>query len=521
MTKDQAKFLSCITGVGDANGMSLEQRVAKSLDPNNVEPWRSALIDLITILGDTDENYESIDSIEGNQLTAMRRNWHDNADEQEIRSRIIYLRQIYDWPALKSLVRICPGSSGNDFAINDLFNLLDLHIPLGFGVHAPAQKDAKQFFDARRLIGAKNALRMILGVLFYIDYQDCIRSRREILSYYYDFAMLLGRRMQRQGLNLACNLRFEKPEFYRGDVGFVSLNYDPICLWIQFLANRELNRATAVPHIGSPAVRLELFHDSGYMIPSRRINGNETDWPWYWMDEAVCQRLNEQASADARVRLTKFLFPHGCLCWRECPNCRKLSAYYGDEWRLDARGLLPPPPLRAFDTAPPPVRISGDERCERQRGAVDARACLHCGTLTYAEHTQTVMQSTFKSPPPSFIEEIQRDLRAATMQATHIIFMGYSLPPDDFAYRTFFSACLHRGEKPVRCTIVDKDDNNSNWCSPKTGHLSKNDTVTIAVNIFGRDNVRFFGGGIPTVFLDGANATDAKLDELLTWSLPS
>jgi hypothetical protein len=61
---------------------------------------------------------------------------------------------------------ICPGSTTGKFKLNDLFNLLDMHIPPGFGFRAPSQDNAKkqhqQFFDARRLIGAKNAPLMIL-----------------------------------------------------------------------------------------------------------------------------------------------------------------------------------------------------------------------------------------------------------------------------------------------------------------------------------------------------------------------
>ena len=63
--------------------------------------------------------------------------------------------------------------------------------------------------------------------------------------------------MQRQGVELARTHQFDQPEFYRGDVAFVSLNYDPIGLWVQFIANRELNKRAA-PHIGTPAVPLSL-----------------------------------------------------------------------------------------------------------------------------------------------------------------------------------------------------------------------------------------------------------------------
>jgi hypothetical protein len=159
---------------------------------------------------------------------------------------------------------------------------------------------------------------------------------------------------------------------------------------------------------------------------------------------------------------------------------------------------------------------------------VDARACLHCGTLTYAHHTQAVMQSSFKPQPPSFIEEIQRDLRATAMRADHVIFMGYSLPLDDVTYRAFFSArCQSRlDDKPVRCTIVTKDLSNPDWYRPSALETrmpapAKDGVVQAANDIFGKDNVRFYGGGIPNVFLDaGGRVTTEKLDHLLDWSSP-
>jgi hypothetical protein len=329
--------------------------------------------------------------------------------------------------------------------------------------------------------------------------------------------------MQSQGLELACTYPLNEPEFYQGDVGFVSLNYDPICLWTQFIANRDLNKSNAAPHIGSPAVKLELFQDFGHLIPSRRIAKPEPNWPWFTMNEAATQRINEQRSSDSRVRLTKFLFPHGSLCWRECPDCRKLSSYHGDQWDLHSKSLFPPPPLWAFDKTPIPEWITGPERDERERGGVDARACLHCGTLTFAQHTQTVMQSSFKSPPPSFIEEIQRELRATTMHAKHIVFLGYSLPPDDVDYRSLFAATCQRGRgqsQQVSCTVVGKDESNPDWYGPadfKARTFSASNTIGAAVDIFGEEQVRFYGGGIPQVFLNNGRATKEKLEELLTW----
>ena len=529
MTAGQEQFIRCITGVDDSR-RPLKERVAEALGPKAAKLWHAALIDLITILGDTDASYDSITDVTEEQLKAMRRNWKRGANRKELRGRIVNLRLTYDWPALKSAVSICPGSATGKLRLNDLFNLLDMHIPTGFGFRAPAHATAsgskkrpdEQFFDARRLIGAKNALLMILIASFYVDYQVCITSNPKVLAQYYEFAKALGRRMQRQGEVLSSKKRgLDQPTFYQGDVGFVSLNYDPIALWVQFFANRELNKSPDVPKIGTPPVPLHLFHDFGHLIPARRIGKGEDDWPWYPLNEGAAQRLNELENGDCRVRLTKFLFPHGCLCWRECPDCGKLSAYHGDEWKLNAPGLFPPPPLRAFDRRECAPWITGAEREQREKGKVDARKCLHCGTLPYTQHTQAVMQSSFKPRPPSFIEEIQRELRATTMQASHIIFMGYSLPPDDVTYRAFFSARRQRRGTKVRCTVVSWDRKNPGWYGPpqlKTLDLSKLPAVNAAVDIFGKENVRFYGGGVPDVFLDKGKATDAKLEQLLTWS---
>jgi hypothetical protein len=526
-TSDQEKFVRCITDQNPRT--SLTQRIREALGSGIANCWHDALFDLITILGDDEEAYASISNVTSTQLEAMRRNWRKSAGREELHKRIVDLRLTYDWPALKSVVSICPGSATGKFKLNDLFNLLDMHIPPGFGFRAPSQHSTKkqlaQFFDARRLIGAKNALLMILIASFYIDYQVCIVSKQKELGQYYEFVSLLGQRMQHHGLALSEKHGLDQPAFYQGDLGFVSLNYDPILLWLQFLANRDLNKSKDVPHLRSPRTPLHLFHDFGHLIPARRIGRGDDDWPWYPLNEGAAQRLNELKKGDQRIRLTKFLFPHGCLCWRECPDCGKLSAYHGDKWSLDSSGLFPPPPLRAFDTSPCPKWITGNEREQRTKGKIDARKCLHCGTLTFAHHTQAVMQSSFKPRPPSFIEEIQRDLRATTMQADHIIFMGYSLPPDDVTYRAFFSARRQRHGTQVHCTVIDKDEINPGWCGPaelKARRLRRSfhesSPVIAAGDIFGEENIRFYGGGIPDVFLDGAAVTESKVEKLLTWN---
>lgn len=532
MTAAQTKFIQVLTGVKHPLDLqpNIQDRVTDALDraSKGCDELNLALVELLTILGDEDKNHKSIHNISEAERNVMRRNMPAGTNEEAIDTHIVHLRLYYDWPALKSIVRVCPASTSNEFQLNDLFNVLDMHGPAGFGFRAPSPvaDDGAQFLDPRRLMGAKAALRMLLGAAFYIDYKDCIGDKADTLKLYKDFATLLGHRMQQYGVALAqSEMKFDQPEFYQGDVSFVSLNYDPLALWVQYIANRELNNSPAVPHIGSPAQKLQVFHDSGHFIPSRRIGqlGN-----WYPMNEAVAQRMNEGVSGSGIVRLTKFLFPHGCLCWRECPDCGKLSSYMGDEWTLASPSLIPPPPLRRFDTATCQGAVNRKEFEMRQsQGRVDTRACVHCGTLTHEHHTQTVMQSSFKAQPPSFIEEIQRDLRAVAMKADHFIFMGYSLPKDDVIYRAFFSARKQVSEtkktdgQAVRCTVVGVDDTNTGWYSPtELGEekFRKSEVIKAARDIFGDDNVRFFGGGVPNVFLENGVATEDALNRLLQWS---
>ena len=341
--------------------------------------------------------------------------------------------------------------------------------------------------------------------------------------------------MQREGLALAADgIACDSRDFYLSDLSFVSLNWDPIALWCQFVANRDLNKSPAVPHVGCPARKLKIFHDLGHFVAGSRVNKTDKrDRLWHPMNESSAQRLNDcEHGASDRIRIVKFLFPHGCLWWRECPSCGKLSSYMGDSWEKDSPTLFPPPPLRAFveGVTFKPCCVE-EESCAWNRGEVDARACVHCKTktLTYMHHTPMQIQSNFKSAPPPFMEEMQRDMRVVVERADHIIFMGYSLPPDDVAYHAFFAtrSSSRKSRNPPKCSVVLGRDQPPCWLrgSELDGQLKTMDkscppgeTLEAARGLFGKENVRFYGGGIPRVFLGNGNTvTESAMDQLLDW----
>ena len=524
LTLDQSKFLSRLVSVKEGSTKKpLRQRVQEALDKSAGKRWVSALCDLLVILGDEDEMEEaaSIFTITRDQMEAMRRNWRDG-DDDELRDRIITLCTLYDWPALKAIINVCPGVQNNGIQLNDLFNVLDMHGQSGHGFRVKGG----EFLTPQRVLSARNALKMLLHTMFYIDWQYNREAAKGDLERHYDFAKALGRRMQRQGMELdGHNTHFDSRKFYMGGISFASLNYDPIALWCQFVANRDLNKCAGVPHIGCPASRLQIFHDLGHFVAGSRVKKKkypDPGTPWHPMNETSAQRLNdpEHRSGD-RIRISKFLFPHGCLWWRECPNCGKLSSYMGDTWEWDSPTLIPPPPLKAFVQDGMFLPLCDAESDAWDRGEVDVRACVHCRTLTYAHHTQTIMQSSFKDPPPPFLDEIKRDLRVAVQDADHIVLMGYSLPQDDVDYRAFFAArrrLVHSHKEPVKCSVVVGIDHGPRWHGPsKWPALTTNETLKAAADLFGKDNVRFYGGGVPDVFLNGGRVTDSAVEKLLTW----
>ena len=134
-----------------------------------------------------------------------------------------------------------------------------------------------------------------------------------------------------------------------------------------------------------------------------------------------------------------------------------------------------------------------------------------------------VMQTSFKAPPPPFLEEIQREMRVVVEKANHIVFMGYSLPLDDVTYRAFLAARVRnkQGQRPVRCSVVDKRDGcESRWLYPEDLQTNSDlpEVVLAARELFRPDNVRYFAAGIPEVFLDGGGTVTAgSVDRLLRW----
>ena len=126
--------------------------------------------------------------------------------------------------------------------LTDLLNVLDLHSRSDHGFRT----DKDQFLTPVRIIGARNALKLLLHTMFFIDWHRLLISekKRRDLESHYQFAVGAWKsRVQEHGKLLAGGRMTVKiPNSTRGDVSFACLNFDPIAVWLQWMANRELNQ---------------------------------------------------------------------------------------------------------------------------------------------------------------------------------------------------------------------------------------------------------------------------------------
>ncbi|QAT40533.1 hypothetical protein [Clostridium sp. JN-9] len=277
-------------------------------------------------------------SIDINDIeTEIRQEFNVNGDK-----RVKELREYYDWNSLRKIMKICPNYKVGRMKIQDLFNIIDMHISEKEGFYVNDHGE-EQFLPLQNIIKSRNTLVMMTTLIHSLNYHFNLLKNKNLIKPYYDFALCLGKLMQKDGID-AYNRGYktDSREFYMFDYSVISLNWDPILLWMIFNANRDLNNSSNVPYIGSPAVPMKLFNDMGNFMAVRKIDSEDQDI-WYPLNETVVQRLNDhEHKTDRRVRIGKFYFPHGSSNWRECPNCGKLFMYLGNEWDTHSKSLFPP-----------------------------------------------------------------------------------------------------------------------------------------------------------------------------------
>ncbi|WP_017752694.1 hypothetical protein [Clostridium tyrobutyricum] len=449
----------------------------------------------------------------------------DEEFEDNGTKRVKELREYYDWNSLMKIMKVCPNYKTDKMELQDLFNMIDMHIIQKEGFYVNDGKE-QEFLPLQNIIKSRNTLVMMTTLVHSLNYNFNVLKHKDMLDSYYGFALCLGKLMQEEGFESYNNgNELNIREFYMYSYSVISLNWDPILLWMIFNANKELNSPSKVPYIGSPLSPMKLFNDMGNFMAVRKIESEKQEI-WYPLNETIVQRLNDpEYQTGRRVRIGKFYFPHGSSNWRECPNCGKLFMYLGHEWSIYSKSLFPPQliPKLSFNFK---VKSSEEEKASKNN-QTDFIQCPFCGTMVSSINTPIVMQSNFKGNYPPSIENIQRDMRISVENAKHIILMGYTLPKDDVIYRTMFAAKINRGNHYCS-VVVGKDDKfPDRWLNGDEleKYINGNNidegfvnAVKSAIDIFGSKNVRGYGRGIPDVFLEGGKVDMKRVKNLMEYS---
>lgn len=492
-------------------------------------------------------------------------------DNEEQIDFVANLRTDYDWDALQAIINMLPKQCEDNQLIQDIYNVLDMHIVSGLsfnvGAHKTSEEDEREELETltlTRLIGARNCLTMLVTLMLQAAYRALITNSPEKLYPYKEMASALASLMKKEGLRfLRDGHDVAAREAYLFSYAIVSLNFEPMLLWLLFNAHKDANDSCsyvtsecqksllqnllcrvlestwylyftgliinpnevllAFQRVLQESQKIKLYHDMAHFVGSRNTSTDDLV-PWYPFNEAAVQRVNDSDHPSDRIaRVGKFYFMHGCMCWRECPSCGKLIMALGDEWKVESPTLFPPLPLQPQDRFLCKAR-SKQESTKRKQGHLDAIQCVYCGAMTHTYNTPLIMQTSYKGRHSSFLEEIARDMRACLEKTKHIVLLGYSLPQDDVIYRSLLSS---RRAKDVKCSVVVGYLGGNRWLdsSELDSYCQKYKrdkdavhwgvpTIEAAQEIFGKEHVRAYTGGIPQVF-ECEGSIEASLKKIL------
>lgn len=445
--------------------------------------------------------------------------FEEKKDFEGIRSD---LRNEYDWETLQKVIKCCPKKN-ETISLMDLYGILDLYLSENRGFSLMEEP-----ISYHQLLNTKHLVILLIQLYFYCQYQNMLDEKKDVLKQYYEFYKVLAVEMLEEGYRSRNDSKKNDRKYYLFNYSIVSLNWDPILLWLIFNVHKDLNDENSY-YVDSPPRKLKLFNDFATFLGTRSIDKDLTIW--YPFNEAVVQRINNPNSlTDKRVRIGKFYFPHGSSAWRECPHCGKLMMYIGENWGYQSKSLMSPLPFKYFsDEFKPKTEKEQDWKKNQEYDAIE---CIFCGKKTTFEDTTMLIQSAFKGRNTSFVEEIQRDMRIAFEKANHIIFMGYSLPADDISYRSMLaSRCQHKDGKAdkLKVSIVLHDvEADFKWYEGKEldSYLANNpnneaaQSITRIKEVLGEDtHVRAYLRGIPNVFLDSNQmVSKQKVMNLINWN---
>lgn len=322
-----------------------------------------------------------------------------------------------DLSLLDSLYKIVKSRfKGKKYDINDVYNLIDTALLLQTGLSGGGEKI--EYIDVLR---AKREL-----VAFTFDkFLSRIKERDEkVYEKYVDFYYKLAEKELSD--KLCSEADFDDREFFISGYSIINFNWDIYSLFPIIEANRKLNHENNRYFSCGRLPQLRMYTDFNYECATNL----KSDKPWYPFTEPAANIVNSETyDTKRRVILTKAYFPHGLMNSFRCPNCARHSLYLGE---LDIKSTCDSLDYRSDKTL---------------------YKCINCSGEISTNDFNVLIQSNFKTRN-AFLEETRIKMFCELESAERLVFIGYSLPPDDTDYRTFFKSLCNVKE----VYVVLKDD---------------------------------------------------------------
>ncbi len=471
-------------------------------------------------------------------------------DEESVRKVVLDLRRHYDWSALKMIAKAKKGDGygaqkGWPRAnyLQEVFTLIDacLRESRGFNV---SDLGKFVFLSADRLRAARELLVLLLNTMFACAWGELVRSveGKNTLEKYQQFFNSLATLMQREGMRFAdAGIALDSAEFYRFSYSMVTTNFEPIFLWLAWQGNKHANEGRDV-RVGNPGRRLCLRINFPTTVGMRKPADSRGDElksdVWFPCTEAVAQNVNTEKYLDERAfRLGMYSPVHGMSNFRHCPVCGRLNMYLGDSWVECFETLFPNGITAELKTGQRPRTVREDEA--RNRGEYDALECHFCGAMTRTYDNFMFMQTQLKCSAPSFIKEITDDALSQIAGAKHIVLLGYSLPLDDAIWGSLLTTMSRRqNEEKLYCsTVLYAPNAPERWLvgdeleafiAAQSASIEGREHirgVENALTVFGKDSVRAYMAGVPSVFGAGTEEDVRKLmfptNDETGWDIPA
>lgn len=352
--------------------------------------------------------------------------------------------------------------------VNVILNLIDFH--LSNNIHLKISE--KEYLSISDL---KEIRKEFTVILFEHFYNEIFKSTTEENYLKYLKLVHFYERLARNELDKKTDitLNFEERENFIASYSIVNFNWDLFSLIPIIEAHGKINKENNYYLATENNPQLRIYSDFGCEYAHSDIKTG-----WYPHTEAVAANMNKKSvKASRKSILVKCIFPHGLMNLYRCNECGKHVMDLGDLFLNE--------------------KIVKKNFIENRKKI--AFSCPFCDYIIKNEDFEILVQTNFKNKS-SYFDELMINMESQVRNSDELIFIGYSLPDDDFIYRTLFKSL---GNKKVKVVLYHEKCIENSFLLEENLPIEikncKQNEIKRYKKVFG-ENIRFNFIGSPKCF---------------------